>query len=58
MQGASLYDVGSMPPASLLLASQNAGKLNEMRQLVAGLRFEGLSPRDLGITLAAAVVST
>jgi inosine/xanthosine triphosphate pyrophosphatase family protein len=41
-----------MPPASLLLASQNAGKLNEMKQLVAGRRFEDLSPRDLGIIVS------
>jgi len=33
----------------LLLASQNAGKLAEMRQLLAGLPFEVVGPRDLGI---------
>ena len=32
----------------LLLASQNPGKLNEMRLLVEGLRFRVLGPRDLG----------
>jgi XTP/dITP diphosphohydrolase len=36
-------------PADLLLASQNAGKLAEMRILVAGLPFRVLGPRDLGI---------
>ena len=36
--------------ADLLLASQNPGKLAEMRQLVAGLPFRVLGPRDLGIT--------
>jgi XTP/dITP diphosphohydrolase len=36
-------------PTELLLASQNPGKLNEMRQLVAGLPFRVLGPRDLGI---------
>jgi XTP/dITP diphosphohydrolase len=36
-------------PAELLLASQNPGKLNEMKQLVEGLPFRVLSPRDLGI---------
>jgi XTP/dITP diphosphohydrolase len=34
----------------LLLASQNPGKLNEMKQLVEGLPFRVLGPRDLGIT--------
>jgi XTP/dITP diphosphohydrolase len=33
----------------LLLASQNAGKLAEMRQLVAGLPFRVVSPREVGI---------
>lgn len=33
----------------LLLASQNAGKLAEMRQLVAGLPFRVLAPKDVGI---------
>jgi XTP/dITP diphosphohydrolase len=40
--------IGGMP-AELLLASQNPGKLNEMRQLVEGLPFRVLGPRDLGI---------
>jgi XTP/dITP diphosphohydrolase len=33
----------------LLLASQNPGKLNEMQQLLAGLPFRVLRPRDVGI---------
>lgn len=33
----------------ILLASQNPGKLAEMRQLLAGLPFEVVSPKDLGI---------
>lgn len=39
------------PPmtADLLLASQNPGKLNEMRQLVEGLPFRVVGPRELGI---------
>jgi XTP/dITP diphosphohydrolase len=36
-------------PAELLLASQNAGKLAEMRILVEGLPFRVLGPHDLGI---------
>jgi XTP/dITP diphosphohydrolase len=36
-------------PADLLLASQNAGKLAEMKALVAGLPFHVLGPRDIGI---------
>jgi XTP/dITP diphosphohydrolase len=36
----------------LLLASQNPGKLNEMRLLVDGLPFDVVSPRELGITEA------
>jgi XTP/dITP diphosphohydrolase len=35
--------------ADLLLASQNPGKLNEMRQLVGGLPFRVVGPRELGI---------
>lgn len=38
-----------MTPAELLLASQNRGKLAEMRGLLAGLPFVVLSPGDLGI---------
>ena len=41
-----------MPPAELLIASQNPGKLNEMRLLLEGLPFRALSPRDLGILTA------
>jgi XTP/dITP diphosphohydrolase len=37
-------------PADLLLASQNAGKLSEMKLLVAGLPFRVIGPRDLGIS--------
>ncbi len=36
-------------PRDLLLASQNPGKLNEMRLLTDGLPFRILGPRDLGI---------
>src|SRR5688572_24016058 len=39
-------------PADLLLASQNPGKLNEMRQLVKGLPFRVVGPKDVGITEA------
>ena len=39
-------------PAELLLASQNPGKLGEMKTLVAGLPFRVLGPRDVGITEA------
>ncbi len=35
--------------ADLLLASQNSGKLNEMKQLVEGLPFRVVGPRELGI---------
>jgi len=35
--------------ADLLLASQNPGKLNEMRLLVEGLPFRVVGPRELGI---------
>jgi XTP/dITP diphosphohydrolase len=38
--------------ASLLLASQNPGKLNEMRLLVADLPFRVLSPQEVGIPTA------
>ena len=35
--------------SDLLLASQNPGKLNEMRLLVEGLPFRVVGPRDLGL---------
>jgi XTP/dITP diphosphohydrolase len=38
-----------MVETDLLLASQNPGKLAEMKELVAGLPFRVLSPADLGI---------
>jgi XTP/dITP diphosphohydrolase len=38
--------------ADLLLASQNPGKLNEMRQLVEGLPLRVVGPRELGINEA------
>jgi XTP/dITP diphosphohydrolase len=41
-----------MSQAELLIASQNPGKLNEMRLLLEGLPFRVLSPRDLGILTA------
>jgi XTP/dITP diphosphohydrolase len=42
------YD-GETMGADLLLASQNPGKLNEMRQLVEGLPLRVVGPRELGI---------
>ena len=36
-------------PAHLLLASQNPGKLAEMKVLVKGLPFRVVGPRDIGI---------
>src|SRR6187401_1283572 len=36
-------------PADLLLASQNKGKLAEMKVLVSGLPFRVVGPRDVGI---------
>ncbi len=38
-----------MPAIDLLLASQNPGKLGEMRHLAAGLPFRVVGPRELGI---------
>ena len=38
-----------MAAQDLLLASQNPGKLNEMRLLADGLPYRVLGPRDLGI---------
>jgi XTP/dITP diphosphohydrolase len=38
-----------MAIADLLLASQNPGKVSEMRQLLAGLPFRVLRPADVGI---------
>jgi XTP/dITP diphosphohydrolase len=35
--------------ADLLLASQNPGKLDEMRQLASGLKFRVVGPREIGI---------
>jgi XTP/dITP diphosphohydrolase len=39
-------------PADLVLASQNPGKLKEMRQLVEGLAFHVVGVGDLGLTQA------
>lgn len=39
-----------MPLAELLLASQNPGKLAEMRKLAADLPFRVVGPREVGIT--------
>jgi XTP/dITP diphosphohydrolase len=47
-----------MPLADLLLASQNPGKLSEMKQLVDGLPFRVLSPGDLGLLTAPAETGT
>ena len=44
--------MGAIMNADLLLASQNPGKLNEMRQLVEGLPFRVVGPLDLGIEQA------
>jgi XTP/dITP diphosphohydrolase len=41
-----------MAIADLLLASQNPGKVSEMRQLLAGLPFRVLRPADVGINEA------
>ena len=41
-----------MADADLLLASQNPGKLNEMRQLLASLPFRVLRPGDVGLHAA------
>ena len=41
-----------MPPVDLLLATQNPGKLAEMRLLAEGLPFRVLGPRELGIAEA------
>lgn len=48
----SVRDAGARPnaePVKLLLASQNLGKLGEMRQLVAGLPYVVAGPRDVGV---------
>jgi XTP/dITP diphosphohydrolase len=45
------YD-GPTMTADLLLASQNPGKLNEMRQLVKDLPLHVVGPRELGIAEA------
>lgn len=41
--------MAQMSDADLLLASQNNGKLQEMKELIAGLPFRVLSPCDVGI---------
>ena len=38
----------------LLLATNNAGKLSELRELLAGVPFELVSPADIGLTLQVA----
>jgi XTP/dITP diphosphohydrolase len=46
------HDSAGAAATELLLASQNPGKLDEMRLLVEGLPFRLLKPGDLGITSA------
>ena len=41
--------MGAMVATALLLASQNVGKLGEMRLLVEGLPYRVLGPREIGI---------
>jgi len=41
--------IAAMPDVDLLLASQNPGKLGEMRHLAAGLPFRVVGPREVGI---------
>ena len=43
-----------MPTNDLLLASQNPGKLGEMRHLVSGLPFRVVGPREVGLLEAPA----
>ena len=38
----------------LLIATNNAGKLSEFRELLAGVPFDLVSPRDIGLTLEVA----
>jgi XTP/dITP diphosphohydrolase len=42
----------------LLIASQNPGKLNEMRQLLSGLAFQVVGPREVGLVEAPAETGT
>ena len=41
-------------PHKLLLATNNQGKLRELRELLAGIPFEMVSPADIGLNLKAA----
>jgi len=41
--------MGAMVATALLLASQNVGKLGEMRLLVEGLPYRVVGPREIGI---------
>ena len=36
----------------LLLATNNAGKVKEFRSLLAGIPFDLVTPKELGITMA------
>jgi XTP/dITP diphosphohydrolase len=40
-----------MPQPSLLLATNNAGKVRELRELLDGSGFDIVTPRDIGLTL-------
>jgi XTP/dITP diphosphohydrolase len=44
------YHAGMIQSTDVLLASQNKGKLNEMRELVSGLPLRILGPLELGIS--------
>lgn len=42
-------------PRRLLLSTSNAGKVREIRELLAGTGWEAVTPRELGVTFAAPV---
>jgi XTP/dITP diphosphohydrolase len=55
---ASALRYDGTPMRELLLASQNPGKLSEMRLLVEGLPFQVVGPRELGLEQAPAETGT
>lgn len=42
-------------PRRLLLSTSNAGKVREIRELLAGTGWEAVTPRELGVTFAAPI---
>jgi len=51
LEAALWYNVGEMTQPKLLIASNNAHKLQELREVLAGVPFDLVAPADVGLNL-------